>query len=118
MILVVDDDEDVRATICHALETLAYPTIEAENGREAIEKLQSLGADLAILDYLLPDTNGAELANKLRKIKPELPIIFATGCGDDVVRKAVGPDAPILRKPFSLGELAGLIASGLSARRS
>ncbi len=118
MILVVDDDEDVRATICHALQTLAYPTIEAENGREAIEKLESIGADVAILDYLLPDMTGAELADELRKIKPELPIIFATGLGDDIVRSAVGPHAPILYKPFSLGDLAGLVASALSEKGS
>ncbi len=118
MILVVDDDEDVRATISHALNTLAYRSVEAENGREAIEKLERIGADFAILDYLLPDMTGAELANELRKIKPELPIIFATGLGDDVVRSAVGPDASILYKPFRLGELAELVASALSEKGS
>lgn len=118
MILVVDDDEDVRATISHALETLAYPAIQAQNGREAIETLKNVGVYLAILDYLLPDMNGAELANELRKIKPGLPIVFATGCGDDVVRNAVGPDASVLYKPFSLGELAGLIALATASGRS
>ncbi len=118
MILVVDDDEDVRATICQALETLAYPYLEAESGRDAVLKLKMVGADLAILDYILPDMTGAELAGRLRAIQPSLPIIFATGLSDGSVRNAVEPGTPILYKPISLAELADLMTAALNERGS
>ena len=116
MILVVDDDEDVRATICQSLETLAYPYLEAESGRDALLKLKMVGADLAILDYVLPDMTGAELAVRLRAIDPGLPVIFATGLSDGSVSSAVEPGVPILYKPFSLAELASLTSAALTAK--
>ena len=119
MILVVDDDVDVRGVIRRALQELGYPVIEAEDGPSALKLLEEQKPLLVILDYVMPGMDGAEVAREIVKIDPELPIIFSTGHGAlRALRQAAGENVSILEKPFALTELATLIEETLSQRRA
>jgi signal transduction histidine kinase/CheY-like chemotaxis protein len=116
-ILVVDDDPDVRMTITSGLEALGYRVEEAEDGPTGLARIAERPPALAIFDFAMPGMTGADLAAQALKLHPALPILFASGFADtDALRTAVGPTAPLLRKPFSLGELAAAVEAALARR--
>lgn len=81
VILLADDEQMVRETCAEVLEMMGYTVLQAEDGRQAIthfEEHQDKIA-LAILDVVMPHLGGPQLGAELRKIKPGLPILFATG---------------------------------------
>lgn len=114
MILIVDDDEDVRATIRQALETLAYEVEEAEDGPTALMAMRDRRPELVILDYAMPGMSGVEVANRIKAEYVSLPIVFASAYVEEAdLRQIMGGDVPILHKPFRLGELAEIISAAL-----
>ena len=118
MILVVDDDSSVRATISHALSALGYTVREAPDGPTALEIIREETLSLVILDYMMPGMDGAEVAREIGAIEPELPIIFSTGhAALRALRSAAGEDVQILEKPFTLDELDALVSERVAERR-
>jgi CheY-like chemotaxis protein len=118
MILVVDDEETVRATIRRALTELGYPVAEAASGAEALALIEGETVELVILDYVMPEMDGAETARRIAEIDPDLPIVFSTGHGAlRALRDAAGEEASVLEKPFTLAQLDELIASARSRAR-
>jgi two-component system response regulator NreC len=77
-ILVADDHEAVRKGVCAILSSREDVEIcgEAENGKEAIEKAQSLRPDLIVLDITMPVLSGFEAAREIRNILPHVPILI------------------------------------------
>lgn len=119
MILVVDDDDDVRATIARALKELGYQVVEAASGPAALIALSEHRILLVILDYVMPGQNGAEVAREIAKVDPDLPLIFSTGHSAlRALRSAAGEDVSVLEKPFTLNELDQLISERLAAARA
>jgi signal transduction histidine kinase len=117
-VLVVDDDGDVRTTIRYALEALNYVVVEAVDGPSALARLRERRPDLAIVDFAMPGMNGAEVAREARKLHPGLPVLFASGYADtEALHDALGKDAPLLRKPFQVSELAALVAKSVAAKK-
>jgi CheY-like chemotaxis protein len=119
MILVVDDDPLVRATIVRALAELGYQTGEAVDGQAALAALRAADPpSLVILDYVMPGMDGAETAREIAAIDPDLPVIFSTGHSAlRALRAAAGEDVAILAKPFTLDELDDLLRERLAERR-
>ena len=118
MILVVDDDASVRATIGHALAALGYAVREAADGLAALAIVREEALSLVILDYLMPGMDGAEVAREIGAIDAELPIVFSTGhAALRALRAAAGDDVPVLEKPFTLDELDALLRERLAERR-
>ncbi|MGZ8329399.1 MAG: response regulator [Allosphingosinicella sp.] len=118
MILVVDDDPTVRATIARALEELGYAVRQAAGGAEALVQVRDKAPSLVILDYVMPGMDGAETAREIAEIDPELPIIFSTGhAALRALRSAAGEDVKVLEKPFTLDELDELLRERLAERR-
>jgi signal transduction histidine kinase/ActR/RegA family two-component response regulator len=118
-ILVVDDDADVRATLRHSLESLGYKVEEAAGGPEALALLERAAPALAILDYAMPELSGAELAARAAELRPDLPVVFASGYAEtEALERVLGKDTPILRKPFAVADLADLVAATLAERRA
>jgi two-component system response regulator (stage 0 sporulation protein F) len=119
LILVVDDDPQVRATIVRALEELGYRTGEAMDGEAALAALRAAERpDLVILDYVMPGMDGAEVAREIAAVDPDLPIVFSTGhAALRALRAAAGEDVPVLSKPFTLDELDDLLRERLTERR-
>jgi CheY-like chemotaxis protein len=63
-----------------------------------------------LLDYLMPGMNGAEVAREMRGVHPELPIVFVTGYAESEQLEAVlGPNFPMLRKPFTIAQLGNVV---------
>ncbi|HEX8641204.1 MAG TPA: response regulator [Allosphingosinicella sp.] len=118
MILVVDDEASVRATIANALVELGYAVREAGDGAEALAAVREGNISLAILDYVMPGMDGAEVAREIAIIDPTLPVIFSTGhAALRALRGAAGEDVKVLEKPFTLDELDALLRERLAERR-
>lgn len=118
MILVVDDDDSVRATIARALTELGYAVREAADGAQALAAVRNEAPSLVILDYVMPGMDGAEVAREIAAIDPDLPVIFSTGhAALRALRAAAGDEVKILEKPFTLDELDALLRERLAERR-
>jgi CheY-like chemotaxis protein len=116
-ILVVEDQDEVRAQIVEALTDMGCEVAEAADGPSALEIIESLHpVDMLVTDVGLPLLNGKQLADAARAVRPELPIILITGyAGSALVNVNLPKGVEILRKPFSLEELTGRIAALLAA---
>ncbi|MDB5416885.1 MAG: sensor histidine kinase [Phenylobacterium sp.] len=111
-VLVVDDDEQVRSLLHDTLQMLGYTVLDADCGAAAIRFLQARRPDAVLLDFAMPQMNGAQVADRARQLWPDLPIVFASGHADTAaIQAAVGEDAPILRKPFELEVLARTLSA-------
>jgi CheY-like chemotaxis protein len=109
-ILLLDDDPSVREFLSDALTELGHKVILAASGEEAFACLQLWKPDLALIDYAMPDMHGADVARTIRTMLPDLPIVFVTGYAETgQLEAALGPDAPVLRKPFTIEELAYVV---------
>jgi PAS domain S-box-containing protein len=118
-IFVVDDDAEVREFLADSLASLGY-RVDMLGGAEAALAALAQGApDLILIDFAMPGMNGAELAREVRALHPRLPIIFVTGFAEsDQIESACGSDVPLLRKPFGIDELSGIVATQIAAARA
>jgi two-component system cell cycle sensor histidine kinase/response regulator CckA len=109
-ILLVEDEEAVRAFAARALGSRGYKVYEAESGIEALEVMDEAGGkiDLVVSDVVMPELDGPSLLRELRKKRPDLKIIFISGYAEDAFKKNLpeGEDFQFLPKPFSLKQLA------------
>jgi CheY-like chemotaxis protein len=97
------------------LEALGYRVAEAGGGREALGIISKDAPNLAIIDYAMPEMTGAEVARAAAEICPGLPVVFASGYAEsEALNEALGWDVPILRTPFTLAEIAELVAATLA----
>jgi CheY-like chemotaxis protein len=118
-ILLVDDDHDLRLVLAEALTAHGYGVLQAVDGATALSVLETECPDMAVLDFAMPDMNGAELARHLAELCPDLPVLFASGFSDtDAIEAAVGSNAPMLRKPFRIDELLHAVADMLERSRA
>jgi CheY-like chemotaxis protein len=114
-VLVVDDDQDVREFLAHSLEGLGHKVLAAAGGEEALLLLQGNQPDLALIDYAMPGMHGADVARAMRAQIPGLPIVFVTGYAETgQLEAAIGPEAPVLRKPFTIDDLSDAVAANLA----
>ena len=100
-VLLVDDDEELRSTLKDVLELAGYRVIASCGYAEA---LKAGKADIAIIDYQMPDGDGIGLMERLRETIPGLPVILMTGFGSEyIVAKAFRPGAAdYIKKPFNI----------------
>jgi len=77
-ILLVEDNRNQRLLIKEEIEEHGYQVVEAENGKEALEKLQSAAVDLVVLDIRMPVMDGIEALGRIVEEKKNLPIILHT----------------------------------------
>ena len=106
-ILLVEDEEHLLKTMLLNLELEGYEVKTADNGIEALKKFRSFQPDLILLDVMLPEMNGFDVCEEIRKENTRIPILFLTakGSSEDKIRglKLGGDD--YLTKPFNLEEL-------------
>lgn len=106
-ILVVDDNTVVRSITRFFLETKGFEVCEATDGLDAIEKAEQRKPDLIVLDVAMPRMNGVEAASVLKRLMPDVPIVWFTMYQELVghsLTGAVGVDA-VLSKPDGVGGL-------------
>jgi DNA-binding NtrC family response regulator len=116
-ILVVDDEFGVRQSFNLILKD-TYEVILAETGSQALEVLSKRSVDLVLLDILLPDMNGIEVLEKLKRSDPETDVIMVTAVNDvqtAVIATKLGAYEYII-KPFVVDELLALIHRVLEKR--
>ena len=107
LVLLVEDDPNVRRVVRQQLVDLGYPVIEAENGIQALEMLEHI-ADIAIVvsDVIMPGgINGRQLAMTVLENHPHMHVVLMSGYTDDAPQGG-GNELPVLAKPFSRQELA------------
>ncbi|SME26647.1 Transcriptional regulatory protein SrrA [Bacillus mobilis] len=105
-VLVVDDESDMRQLVGMYLDNFGYEWGEAENGKEALKKLETNHYDFVVLDIMMPEMDGLSVCKEIRKTS-DVPIIFLTAKGEEWNRVnglRMGADDYIV-KPFSPGEL-------------
>ncbi len=109
LIMVVDDEPALRNAVVRMLTRLGYRSIAAEDGEDAIARLALGGDQVAVVltDLRMPKMPGDELSEHIRRMRPDLPVLFMSGQADDAtVRDTRLANHPVLAKPFSLDELA------------
>jgi signal transduction histidine kinase len=116
-ILVVEDDELVRASVCGQLAALDYRIVAAGDGPAALEILaRDADFDLMFTDIVIPgDCDGFELAGRARKLRPGLPVLFTSGYTENALQHTSRLDlgADFIQKPYRQSELAEKIRAVL-----
>jgi PAS domain S-box-containing protein len=113
LVLLVDDEEQVRFTTSESLIELGYDVVSLGSGQEALDEVAGgLRPDLLVTDHLMPGMTGAQLAMELRRKLPGLPILMITGYAQ--LRPEEAGDFDVLVKPYRHAELALRIAELLS----
>ncbi|MCI0436622.1 MAG: PAS domain S-box protein [Gemmatimonadetes bacterium] len=109
VVLVVEDEDPVRALVCRVLTRNGYTVLEAASGQDALDRARSYDGhiDLLISDVVMPEIGGHELARTLTAVRPDTQVILMSGYADDI--RIRGGDVPggttILDKPFTPDQL-------------
>ena len=119
-VLLVEDEPAVRQVTRAVLGIGGYRVLEAD-GPAAAEHIASnveIAIDLLLTDVVMPGMNGAELARRLRELRPELVTLFMTGYADsEVLRLAtLGSQQKHIQKPFTVSGLLARVGDALAAR--
>lgn len=80
-VLFVDDHEVLARLSCEILEMHGYRAVSAYNAAEALQKFDQQNFDVLVTDFRMEGMNGVELARKIRKKSPQIPVIIVTGYG-------------------------------------
>lgn len=110
-LLLIDDNEDFRTALKHLLSSNKYEIVEAGNGEQALELMNSEFPDMAIVDLDMPKMNGIEFSRRAKKERPGFPIIMVTAYSQFYSSKeiiAAGIDA-FLQKPIDGDKLVAVI---------
>lgn len=109
-ILIVEDEDSVRAFASRALSSAGYVVHEADSGVDALEVLEEIDGEIELLisDVVMPEMDGPTLLTHMRERYPEIKVIFVSGYAEENIRKGLEDDSSVefLAKPFSLKQLA------------
>ncbi|UZW57430.1 ATP-binding protein [Sphingobium sp. JS3065] len=107
-VLVVDDEELVRASTADMLREMGYDVMEANSAEKALLLLaEGVHVDVLVTDHLMPGLTGTDLAERVKKMKPDMQILVISGYAEG---KGISTDFPHLTKPFKQDDLAASLA--------
>lgn len=115
-ILLVEDEDAVRAFSTRALTNKGYQVLGADSGEAALSLIESEDIktiDLMITDVMMPGMDGPTMAKKVREMNPDLKIIFISGYTEDRLKDHMGANIYFLPKPFTLKQLAEKVKEAL-----
>jgi two-component system cell cycle sensor histidine kinase/response regulator CckA len=116
-ILVVEDEDPLRAAIRRLLQSEGYTVLEADNGASALEVLSSpssAGVALVLTDLRMPVMDGRQFAAALARVRPNLPIVFMSGFTAQLMdMRLVSPHLAFLAKPFKNDALLAAVRDQL-----
>jgi PAS domain S-box-containing protein len=122
LVLVIEDEDLVRALAARALEVSGYRVISASSGADALGLLERHGGAVraVLCDAVMPGMNGREFARRLAERWPGVPVLFMSGYpGNDVVQRGIlDLDAPFLQKPFTTDRLVAALHALLEDARA
>ncbi len=115
-LLLVEDEAMVRTVAQRALERQGYTVLTANDGEEGLERLQgNADIDLVISDVVMPNMDGPKMAEQIRQIYPDLPILFMSGYAEEQLRKSIDiSNMHFLPKPFSVTQIAEAVQEALT----
>lgn len=119
-ILLIDDESAVLTMATAMLRRYGYQVLPASGGREALALCRNRAAqkiDLALIDVVMQDMAGPEVARDLAELRPGMPILFMTGFPDQH-RLLASQRFPVLRKPFTSVSLIRCVRDVLDRPRS
>ena len=120
LVLVSDDDDDLRALVVYRLETSGYRVVEARNGEEALDAAFEHAPDAIVLDVMMPRLDGYEVCRRLRADErtADTPVILLTSRAQeaDVTGGFAVGATDYMTKPFSPGELQARVRAVLGRR--
>jgi two-component system, cell cycle sensor histidine kinase and response regulator CckA len=118
-ILLVEDEEGLRALNARGLQSRGYTVIQAGNGVEALEELERRGGkvDLVVSDVVMPEMDGPALLKELRKRNPGIKIIFVSGYAEEAFDKSFSDHKQFnfLAKPFTLKQLVSAVKETMAS---
>jgi two-component system, cell cycle sensor histidine kinase and response regulator CckA len=115
-VLVVDDEEAVRALACRMLTWMGYQALEARHGREALATIEEHPGPIHLIltDIKMPGMNGRELGRQIENRWPDKAILYMSGFATEVFRGGLlEPGAPFIAKPFTQDDLAARVRAML-----
>lgn len=117
-LLLVDDEGMLRKPASEFLERFGFQVGQASSGEEALEMFTEQPFDLVITDMVMPGMNGKQLIDELRKLSPNIPVIYISGYAQDILRSQgqLAPGDTLLQKPYSLKRLVRLVDEELDKR--
>ena len=117
-ILVVDDEQLIRWSLATRLTDAGYRVLEAETGREALERHRE-GVDLVLLDYRLPDADGLSILKQIKEVDPDTLVILLTAFSsvETAVEAMKAGAYHYANKPFNVDEIALLVEKALETTR-
>jgi CheY-like chemotaxis protein len=119
-VLLVDDEESVRAIGSEMLRELGFRVVTAEDGRDAVEVFKSINdIDIVILDLTMPHMDGEQCFRELRQLKPGLKVIMSSGFNQqEVTQRFIGKGlAGFIQKPYRLSLLREMMKGVLVGYR-
>jgi two-component system cell cycle sensor histidine kinase/response regulator CckA len=122
-VLLVEDQDQIRALLARQLERSGFQVIEASNGYEALTAWRRApeAIDIIVSDIVMPVMDGPTMVDRVRDRSPDLPVVFISGypgAADPSDRETPLPDGRLLRKPFAAAELVKAIRAALDERRA
>ena len=99
-VLIIDDDPDVRAFMVEALADQQYAVRDCADGKAGLKAVAEQKPDLVVLDFVMPEMSGAEVAKRILADNPDQKILFVSGYSETDAIKGIAPSAPLLNKPF------------------
>ena len=118
IVLLAEDEPGVRELSVQMLERAGFEVLVAENGVEAVELASRMDVELDVLvfDVVMPRMNGREAATQIRKVRPELRVVFTSGYSGRELESgdAMLPGDVFLPKPYGPGELLRAVAAALN----
>jgi DNA-binding response OmpR family regulator len=119
-ILYVEDEQFLGKIVKETLESRGFKVTMEDDGAKVLEVFKNTKPDICVLDVMLPNRSGFELAKEIRQIRQDIPIIFLTAKTliEDVVKGFSMGGNDYIRKPFSMEELIVRMKNLLSARQS
>lgn len=114
-LLLVEDEDMVRAVAERALAREGYTIVTASDGEEGLELVRAGGKfDLVVSDVVMPSMDGPAMVREIRKIAPDLPVLFMSGYAEEHLRNEIDiANMHFIAKPFSVQQIAGKVAEVL-----
>lgn len=121
-VLVVEDDADLRAWVVRVLRRQGYAVLEAADGLRALHVIEQheppeAHIGLILLDLMLPFLSGVELIRGLADELGGIPVVAISGNAKELAEAAAAGAANVLAKPFTAGELLGMVVRHLPPAR-
>lgn len=117
-ILVVDDDQELRTTLCELLADQGFGLSQASAGRQALEEFAKLGCDAVLLDLQLPDADGVTVLADMVRSRPDVPVLIITGHGSvaHAVEAIKAGAHDFMEKPLDTERLLITVRNALASR--